>query len=403
MQVPDDIRRLLEEYLTLSESEENQRRLRCWEPEVVARDQWHGRPRLGSFREEGAAPIQVTIQYPFYKSVFGPFSLAEVHQDPVTYLRFNLRRMIWVFRQVQDDIPLDRVMFVYVCSPFEPSFFGVPVHWSPDHDPLIDQKPRPPVQSGDDLEKLPPIDFYRSGMMPVALRIYEGVKEMVGEHLTVTFPEWLRSPFGVALYVRGYSDMLVDLVGNPEFSHAVMARIVQERQAWFEARARYLGQPVPPASIFNDEVDVSVISPRHYRNVILPHEQELSRYHKRISYWHSCGNIGPLARDITTLPGLEMLDVSGWTDPEQVLSTIDASNLRIERRFKPIDDLQDASPEWIAQRVRGTLRLCRQHNVSAVTLRVSGIQHWENPEADIAKVNQWIGIARRVVEDETKS
>jgi hypothetical protein len=399
--VPDDIRQLLDEYLTLSQSEENQRRLSLWEPEVVARDQWHGRPRLGSFRQDGTVPVEVIIQYPFFLPLF-QMNLAEVYQDPAAYLRFFLQRTIWVFRNVPDDVPLDRVIPIYLSTPFEPSMFGVPYQWFAHQDPAINQQVRPPVQTRHSLDRLQPIDFYSSGMMPLAIRLFEGVRELADEMFTVVFPEWQRGPFGIAHYLRGYQDLLADLVADVEFVHEIMAHIIQERRAWFEGRARYLGEPVPAASILDDEVDAAVIGAKHYRDFILPYEKEIGQLHGHISYWHSCGNTGPIAHHVVSIGCVEMLDVSGWTDFGQVLASVNARGLRIERRFKPVEDLQDATPDHMEKRVRDTVQLARRYDVGALCLRTSGIQPWQNPQADIEKVRQWIGIARRAVDEERK-
>ncbi len=127
-ETPDDIRRLIEQYLALSDSQENQRRLRYWEPMVVGTLEWHRPPRLHSFREEGLAPIQATFDHPFFLSIFDT-DLAQVYQDPTAYLRFDLQKKIWAFQNVPDDIPLDRVIRVCFRSPLEASFFGVPYHF----------------------------------------------------------------------------------------------------------------------------------------------------------------------------------------------------------------------------------------------------------------------------------
>ncbi len=255
-----------------------------------------------------------------------------------------------------------------------------------------------------DLERLKPLDFSQSGMMPLAHRLYSGVSEMVPGEFTVVFPEWLRGPFGVALYVHGYQDMLADLVADPEFAHAIMERVTHERRLWFEARARYLDQPIPPTTILNDEVDAAVIGPHHYRDAILPYEKVIGDTHKRILYWHSCGNIGPMARDILSIGQVELLDISGWTDLEQVFVSLlsaesgdGARKQRFEIRFKPVEDLHEASPDWIEQRLRHILSLCRRYDVSALCLRANAIQPWQSQEADLEKVRQWIDIARRVV------
>jgi hypothetical protein len=90
--VSDDIRELMDDYLSLSQSDENRRRLCLWEREVVARDQWHGRPPIGSLSGVGSVPLEIVIQYPFFRPLF-EMDLAEVYQDPAAYVRFHLRRM----------------------------------------------------------------------------------------------------------------------------------------------------------------------------------------------------------------------------------------------------------------------------------------------------------------------
>jgi hypothetical protein len=406
-QAADDVQRLTDKYLMLAESQENQRRLRCWESTMAGTLDWHRPPRLHAFREERLVPIQVVMEHPYLLSIF-PQDLRQVYQDSAAYFRFYLQKKIWSFENVHDDIPLDGHIRICFRSPFESSLFGVPYHLYADRDPQIDQRVPPPVRSRADLDRLSSVDFYQAGMMPLARRLYEGVRELAGDAFTVAFPEWLRSPFGVALYVHGYEDLLADLVTDPEFAKAIMGRITQEREAWFEARARYLGDPIPPATILDDEVDMAVIGPHHYREHILPHERAIARYHQRIIYWHSCGNITGVARDILSMGHIELLDVSGWTDLEGVLSSItqnetefDGKNQRLEIRFKPVEDVQDASPQRIDERLRGTVRLCRDYDVSAFCLRANGLQPWESPAKDVAKANQWVNIARRIVEEES--
>ena len=389
----DLIRRLMDEYLELSESPDNQRRLGLWEPEVCARDQWHGRPRADAFRMEGVVPITVDVQNTFWLKLY-PQDLAEVYHTPEAYLRFHLQKRIEAFRRLPDDTPLDRVIPIYLCTPFETSFFGMPPRFYPDRDPIIDMTPV--VRSPEDLHRLDPVDFHRAGLMPVAHRLYEGVGAQVTGAFRVIFAEWIRSPFSVALYLRGYEDMLLDLAADPDFAYTVIERVTEARKAWFRARAGYLGEPVPPGSLYNDEVDAAVISPAHYRRTILPLEESIGRFHGRISYWHSCGNSGPMARDIVGLGLVDLLDVSGWTDLAEVLSTVDRAMLpRLEVRLHPIKDVQQASPEWMAERVRRVVELCRQYDVPALTIRVSGFQPWsDDVESDLAHVRRWIGIAR---------
>jgi hypothetical protein len=93
---------------------------------------------------------------------------------------------------------------------------------------------------------------------------------------------------------------------------------------------------------------------------------------------------------------VDLLDVSGWTDLEEVLSSLKGQVPRLEIRLHPVKDLQDASPDWMAERVCQVVALCRRYDVGAFTIRVSGLQPWITVQEDIAQVQRWIAIAREV-------
>jgi hypothetical protein len=396
--IADEIKRLKEEYLTLSESGENKRRLSCWEPEVCARDQWHGRARLEAFRKEGAVPITVDLQNPLWLKLF-PQDLTVTYTNPDAYLRFYLQKRVEQFKRFRDDTPLEPLIPIWLHTPFEMSLFGVPVHYYPDKDPLIDMT-APVCRSPEELDALPPVDFFKSGMMPLAHRIYQGILDIAGSEFTVLFPEWGRGPFGVAMYIGGYQKMLFDMATAPDFFHRMMKRVTEERKNYFRNRAAFTGEKeIPPGSLFNDEVDSGVIGPIHYRNFILPYEKELGRFHGRISYWHSCGNSWPMAKDIGEMGYVDKLDISGYTDTEKMVASASGLVSRLDIRFHPVRDLQDASPQWMGTRIRKALEACRRYDVPAVSLRASGMNPWETPEKDFARIAQWISVARRVVSD----
>ncbi len=101
-----------------------------------------------------------------------------------------------------------------------------------DQDPWISNKAV--IATPDDLKKLPQINFKTSGIMPQLIRTYEGVCELCKDGFTVLFPEWNRGPFGVAVYIRGFEDLLVDMLTNQEFTDSVMRHITDSRKIWFE-------------------------------------------------------------------------------------------------------------------------------------------------------------------------
>ena len=234
--------------------------------------------------------------------------------------------------------------------------------------------------------------------MPMAHAMYEQIRELLPEPFLTLFPEWTRGPFGVALHIGGYNNVLLSMLEDPEYFHGLMGRIVEERKNYFRFRADLTGEPgIPPASLFNDEIDAGIIGPHHYREFIRPHEEELARFHGRISYWHSCGNTGILAAEVLNLGRIDVLDISGYTDFGQVLARIDPTAARLDIRLHPLRDLQDASPERMEARVAAVIRACREHGVQSMSIRVSGMNPWKTPEDDFARIRLWIELARRAI------
>ncbi len=396
-----EIHQLMDEYLFLNESEENKRRLALWEPEICARDQWHGRVRLGAFLEEGVVPITIDIQHPLWLKIF-PQDLSKTFTNPADYLRFYLQKRVTQFKEFQDDTPLEPIIPIWMHTPFEMSLFGMPLHYFADRDPLIDLH-TPVCKSRRDLQELAPIDFFKSGLMPMSHEIFGGIKEIVDQSFTVLFPEWTRGPFGVTLYIGGYNDMLMNMAMDPEFFHALIQRVTEERKRYFRARARFLGEAaIPPGSLFNDEVDCGIIGPGHYKEFIKPYEMELSAFHGRISYWHSCGNIWSIAKEVAAMNSVDVLDISGFTDLQKVLPTLADSAPRLDVRLHPIKDLQNASAQWMEQRLNQVIALCNQNGVQSLSIRVSGLNPWKTASDDFEKIRQWISIARRVIDQNVK-
>jgi uroporphyrinogen-III decarboxylase len=393
----EDIQRLVDEYLSLNDSKENRRRLACWELEVCARDQWHGRAIDGAFESQGLVPITVDIQHPLWLKLF-PQDLAQTFTDPAAYLRFYLQKRVTQFKEFSDDTPLEPIVPIWLHTPFEMSLFGMPYHYYEDKDPLIDIN-APVCTNSDELERLSPVDFDHSGMMPMAHRIFEGIQEIAGKSFLVLFPEWTRGPFGVALHIGGYTNALLAMAENPDFFHSLMRRVTDERKNYFQYRSQLTGQPdIPPGSLFNDEIDSGVIGPQHYLEFIKPYEEDLACFHKRISYWHSCGNTGILAKEVVRLDRIDVLDVSGYTDLEKVLSEIGSSAPRLDIRLHPLKDLQSATPEWMEKRVKNVIDLCRRYGIKSMSIRVSGLNPWKSPQADFEQIRLWIEIARRVID-----
>jgi uroporphyrinogen decarboxylase len=71
-----------------------------------------------------------------------------------------------------------------------------------------------------DVEKLEIPDPYKDGKLPIVLQIIEFLRDKIGDQV----PIWqcLNGPFGHAGDLRGYTQLMRDLVQNPSMAHALM-------------------------------------------------------------------------------------------------------------------------------------------------------------------------------------
>jgi len=128
----------------------------------------------------------------------------------------------------------------------------------------------------------------------------------------------------LAFYVnlRGYNNALIDLIEQPKLIHAAMdkgvAIAVEKGKFNIDLGLKILR--------LNDSVaNMSVISPDHWREFILPHMKdvcdELHHYDSKVKiYCHICGNILPIVKLLieTGLDCIGPLDPLGGFTPSQV-------------------------------------------------------------------------------------
>ena len=77
-----------------------------------------------------------------------------------------------------------------------------------------------PVKTIDDVDRLEVPDPYADGKLPKVLQIIETESELLGDKMVIW--QHLNGPFGHAGDIRGYMNLLRDMVVDPDFIHALM-------------------------------------------------------------------------------------------------------------------------------------------------------------------------------------
>ncbi|MCX6089231.1 MAG: hypothetical protein NTX88_02435 [Candidatus Atribacteria bacterium] len=386
--IQTNISYLMNKIRELEKTEENKRRTALWKPNLnSAEAYWHGCPRGNT----PFIPFTIEPEHAMWAQWLG-FDLDRYYSDGKTYLLADLNVKIARFENFSDGTPIGKTTAIWMGAGFEASLFGVYQKYTKDKDPWIGREPI--LRYDKNIDKLGHADFYQSKLMENVQAMYQDMKALLDDDFTVVMPEWCRGPFGLACHLRGMDTICMDMVEDPQFVHELMRFTTDERKKWAKQRADFMKVPIQPGSLYNDEVNVPLMSPAFYEEFVLPYETELGEFYGGISYWHSCGNITPLEYLIQRIPKLEMIHISPWSDLVQSVKNLRDTGIALEVVLHPLEHVQSVSLEEIAvflSFIRETTK-----DVSA-TVRADGMQVITGVEEDVKKIKEWARIANEVL------
>jgi hypothetical protein len=390
----EEIHRLSDRVREISIAPANLARGRYWvETQDTAQDHWRGTPR--SRGELPRAPITIEPEITMWAKIL-KFSILDYYQDPLCYLKNYLKMMIYRYENWNDETVISCQVPIWLGVTLESSLLGAKTVFAEGEYPWIDRNPV--IRSEVDLERLEYPDFRKSGLMPQVHRYYEVMRDLLEDDFKVNFHEWGRSPIGVAFHVRGYENLLVDMIENPEFLHRLLIFITEARKRWTLDRARFLGRGVEKGNLYNDEVNTPSMSAGMYAAFALPYEKALSDFHGGILYWHSCGDTTALVERIAKIGSLEMFHVGPWTDGG-VCMRVFQGKVPLEFCLHPLKDVQHADEATMETRLRAIARTCGS---SPYTVRADGIQLLHELKQDVESIQRFIDVADRVLKEDSE-
>lgn len=386
----DTISRLLDRYVELAETPRNVRLLQ----ETWLRP---GLAYLGDIGvpEPGRVPIIAVPHLSMWARKMG-ISVAKLFQDPPTYLEVFVSREIGRFMQIKDDRPIQKKVPVALGCGFESTLFGANQQYSDLEDPWVDRAPV--LQNLEDQQKLEIPDFYKSGLMPLAHRFYRELQELVeGYDLEIEFPKWSRSPFGIAVQLRGLESLMIDMIEKPylftrllEFTNHCAIHYQKERNAFLTGNPEAPYKPV----FHNDEVNVPCISPQHYHDLVLPCEKVYADTFGGLTYWHSCGDVTPMIPAIQEIRNITIFHVGPWTDLAKAAEVFGDVTLDV---CLDSMDIYQASEADMRAKITDIVRTCRQCNAQSFSIRPGILQAFSSINEDLASVARWVEVAKETL------
>ena len=383
---------LIQKFDAYCKSPENLNRKKYWienDDNLFPIERWRGRAA-----QKTNTVCTMSMDISGYSPLLG-INCGKYYKDPENNLREQLRYTLWDTENIALGRYFEPTVFCSLASVFEAALYGQKVHFPEEQAPWFDESDHL-IKEKSDLLKLKPFDFETSGLIPVCREMYEHHKEAVkGTDLKPVFPFLVRSPFSTAIMLRGFEELLIDSIEDPEFFTELMTYITDTEIEFTKKRAEYLGEPVYyPGMLGNDEIATPIVSPTMYNELIYPHEKRLAEFWGGIRYWHSCGKTDPFYEKIATLDKLEMMHIGPWSDIPSAVEVFGPKDISIEICMNSNRDLFDKDYDQMVADLERIKSICE--GKIRYQIRMDGIAIFKNQEFTMQKVKEWVKAANQV-------
>ena len=387
-----EIKNLQEEIRELCDSSDNKKRIQYWERYEGDDDYlWHA-----TTKKKDEIPFTVELENVAYSKIL-KYSIIEYYSNPEVYVRESLRKIIWRYKNINDCSPVGKSILYWPGVGFEKSLFGFPQQFTEENAWVCREELRKRLP----IEELGEIDFKTNKVMIDTINFYHEMLNIVDDDFKVLFPQWCRSPWGVAWHLRGISNLLIDIYDEPEWVKTFLDYLTKARIKYSNDRRQLIGSGKYLCNIYDDEVLSPVISPDIYRNFILPTEIRLSEYFGGVGYWHSCGNTTIFQKDINRIPNIHLVHVGPWTDLSEAEKAYD-EGIVLEKVVCPNKDVMQLEKTGIESLLNDYKNTVLRHKL---TVRADGFEFGKSAEScekGIRKIQEWVEIANRVFFDDCR-
>lgn len=231
------------------------------------------------------------------------------------------------------------------------------------------------IQDYGDVKKLKPIDPSASERMNDRLKAVSMYKQECGGEFPIL--GWVEGAFAEANDLRGMYNIMIDLHKAPGFV-AELVEISLEQAILFARQqiregAQFIGV---------GDAAASLVSPKTYRELILPAEKRLiNEIHKNgaRAKLHICGNTTALL-DLMAESGADIIDIDHLVDLQTAMEKLSEKAL-VCGNFDPVSVLLDGDVETVKANVRRCLEIGKDRIIMSAGCEVPKFTPPENLKA----------------------
>ena len=334
----------------------------------MRREQWEAFKKAARSRPVDQVPVSLIADSPWIPGYLG-ISHLDYYFDPEVWFRANLRIM-----QAFPEIIIFPSWWVEYGMAIEPSALGSRICFRPDQPPSV----LPSLFRLEDLERLPRVNPYTDGLMSMALHRYEAQKERILEAGFTIPVATARGPLCSAAFMRGVTELMLDIVDNPQGLVKLLAFVTDAIIAWLKAQVEVIGDGVEGILILDDIV--GFLPQKQYLEFAHPYLKQICEAFPEdwVKVYHNDANIKPFLENLAEV-GFDVLNWSHNLDVSEVRQRI-GGKMCLMGNVNPLEVGTRGTPPEVRAAALEVLRKTEGH---AIILSMGGGLSPGTPKANI--------------------
>ena len=298
-------------------------------------EQWDIFKRAARGERMSRIPMSLIIDSPWIPGYMGIKHL-DFYLDPELWFQAHLK----IHREFPDIIFFPSWWMEYGMAA-EPSALGAKIKFWPENTPSECHA----LHTIEDLDKLPEYDVNTDAFMALTLHRIQSQRQRIldqGEILPVVTS---RGPLCTAGFVRGTTDLMMDILEKPEWAHKLIDLSTRLIIDWLKAQAEAMGPTVEGIFILDDIV--GFLSPSHYKEFAHPYLKRICDAFPTdwVKIYHNDANVNACLEHIPDC-GFHVLNWGKQTDIADVKRRV-GNRLCLMGNVNPLEIGVRGTPEQV--------------------------------------------------------
>jgi len=320
-------------------------------------EQWKIFKQAAKLENPDKVPMALIIDSPWIPGYLG-ISHMDYYLDPELWFQSNLK----IMKEYEDIIFVPSWWMEYGMAA-EPSALGVKIKFWHDNTPSEYRT----LLNIEDIEHFPEYDVYSDAFMGMTLYRIKMHKQRILDAGYILPIVTSRGPLCTAGFVRGTTELMMDLVEKPEWAHKLISHCTSLIIDWLKAQAEVMGDTVEGIFILDDIV--GFINEEHYEEFAHPYLKKICDAFPKdwVKIYHNDANVEACLEHLPDA-GFNLLNWGKQSDIEDVINRV-GGRICLMGNVNPLEIGVRGTPEEVYS---ATMDVLEKSNGKGIILSVGG-------------------------------